>query len=47
MTIVSRRNLQLAGAGLAGNLKSRGIAEVYVCGLATDFCVAWTALDAR
>jgi len=20
---------------------------VFVCGLATDFCVAWTALDAR
>lgn len=33
--------------GLAGYLKSRGIDEVYVCGLATDFCVAWTAMDAR
>ena len=33
--------------GLAGYLKERGIREVYVCGLATDFCVAWTALDAR
>jgi nicotinamidase/pyrazinamidase len=33
--------------GLAGYLKARGIDEVYVCGLATDFCVAWTALDAR
>ena len=33
--------------GLAGYLKARGISEVYVCGLATDFCVAWTALDAR
>jgi len=33
--------------GLDGYLKSRGIASVYVCGLATDFCVAWTALDAR
>jgi nicotinamidase/pyrazinamidase len=21
--------------------------KLYVCGLATDFCVAWTALDAR
>lgn len=33
--------------GLDGYLKARGLAEVYVCGLATDFCVAWTALDAR
>ncbi len=33
--------------GLDGYLKSRGIKSVYVCGLATDFCVAWTALDAR
>ena len=28
-------------------LKQRGIRSVYVVGLATDFCVAWTALDAR
>lgn len=33
--------------GLAGYLKERGIKRLYVCGLATDFCVAWTALDAR
>ena len=33
--------------GLAGYLKGRGIESVYVCGLATDFCVAWSALDAR
>lgn len=33
--------------GLDGWLTSRGIAAVHVCGLATDFCVAWTALDAR
>ena len=33
--------------GLAGYLKTRGIRECYVSGLATDFCVAWTALDAR
>ena len=33
--------------GLDGYLKSRGINSVYICGLATDFCVAWTALDAR
>ena len=33
--------------GLAGYLKARGIRTVYVTGLATDFCVAWTAMDAR
>ncbi|MBL6615467.1 MAG: bifunctional nicotinamidase/pyrazinamidase [Reyranella sp.] len=33
--------------GLAGYLKERGIDTVFVTGLATDFCVAWTALDAR
>lgn len=33
--------------GLAGYLKQRGIKTVFVTGLATDFCVAWTALDAR
>ncbi len=33
--------------GLDGYLTTRGIKSVYVCGLATDFCVAWTALDAR
>ena len=33
--------------GLAGYLKARGIKRVYLAGLATDFCVAWSALDAR
>jgi len=33
--------------GLRGYLKTRGIKRVFVAGLATDFCVAWTALDAR
>jgi nicotinamidase/pyrazinamidase len=33
--------------GLGGYLRERGVDSVYVCGLATDFCVAWTALDAR
>ena len=33
--------------GLAGYLKARGIKTVYVTGLATDFCVGWTAIDAR
>jgi nicotinamidase/pyrazinamidase len=33
--------------GLAGYLRERGMDQVYLCGLATDFCVAWSALDAR
>ena len=33
--------------GLAAYLKARGFNKVFICGLATDFCVAWTALDAR
>lgn len=33
--------------GLSGFLKERNIKKVYLCGLATDFCVAWSALDAR
>jgi nicotinamidase/pyrazinamidase len=33
--------------GLAAYLKSRGLTRVFVSGLATDFCVAWTAMDAR
>jgi nicotinamidase/pyrazinamidase len=33
--------------GLAGYLHDLGIERVVVVGLATDFCVAWTAMDAR
>ena len=33
--------------GLTGYLKERGLQQVFVVGLATDFCVAWSALDAR
>jgi nicotinamidase/pyrazinamidase len=33
--------------GLDGYLKKRGVNRVFCVGLATDFCVAWTALDAR
>ena len=32
--------------GLAKWLKGRGGTEVYICGLATDYCVKFTALDA-
>ena len=33
--------------GLRGYLEQRGIRKLFVAGLATDFCVAWSALDAR
>jgi len=32
--------------GLAGYLRERGVERIALCGLATDFCVAWTAYDA-
>jgi nicotinamidase/pyrazinamidase len=33
--------------GLQGYLQQRGIKTLFLAGLATDYCVAWTALDAR
>jgi len=33
--------------GLAGYLRTCGFARVYLTGLATDFCVRWSAEDAR
>lgn len=33
--------------GLAGYLRDRGLDHAFLAGLATDFCVAWSALDAR
>ena len=45
-----RNNWDAAGqrppTGLAGYLRERRIDEVFVCGLARDFCVKWTAEDA-
>ena len=45
-----RNNWNAAGerppTGLAGYLRERGVSDVYVCGLARDFCVKWTAEDA-
>jgi nicotinamidase/pyrazinamidase len=35
------------GTGLAEYLKGERVTEVFVCGLATDYCVKFTALDAR
>jgi nicotinamidase/pyrazinamidase len=33
--------------GLAAYLKARDLQRLFIAGLATDFCVAWTAMDAR
>jgi len=33
--------------GLAGYVRDRGFRRVFLVGLATDFCVCWSALDAR
>jgi nicotinamidase/pyrazinamidase len=33
--------------GLAGYLRERGLNRLFIVGLATDFCVAYSALDAR
>lgn len=33
--------------GLAGYLRDRGLKQVFLVGLATDFCVGWSARDAR
>jgi nicotinamidase/pyrazinamidase len=35
------------GTGLAEYLRSRNITDVYIAGLATDYCVKFTSLDAR
>jgi len=40
-------NDRTSPTGLAGYLRERGFARLFICGLATDYCVAWSALDAR
>ena len=39
-------NDQATSTGLAGWLSARNIQNVVMAGLATDYCVAWSALDA-
>jgi len=40
-------NDQTTPTGLAGYLRERGLKRLFLSGLATDFCVAFSALDAR
>ena len=40
-------NDQTTPTGLEGYLRTRGITDLTLVGLATDFCVAFSALDAR
>jgi nicotinamidase/pyrazinamidase len=39
-------NLHLRATGLGEYLREKRVTEVYLCGLATDYCVKFTALDA-
>jgi nicotinamidase/pyrazinamidase len=38
---------RISRTGLGAYLRERGVTRIFLAGLATDFCVAWTALDAR
>lgn len=40
-------NDRVTRTGLAGYLRDRGLKRLFMCGLATDFCVGWSALDGR
>lgn len=42
-----RENDRRTPTGLAGYLRERGFEHVTLCGLATDFCVFFSAIDAR
>ena len=42
-----RENDRKTGTGLDGWLRERGFRRLFLCGLATDFCVFWSAQDAR
>jgi nicotinamidase/pyrazinamidase len=39
-------NDKTTATGLAGYLRERGVTDVALCGLATDFCVYYSAIDA-
>ena len=41
-----RENDRMTRTGLDGYLKARGFTKLTFCGLALDYCVAWSAIDA-
>jgi nicotinamidase/pyrazinamidase len=42
-----RENDRTTRTGLDGYLQARGFTRLVLCGLALDYCVAWSAIDAR
>jgi nicotinamidase/pyrazinamidase len=38
-------NDQKTDTGLAGYLENAGLKRIFLCGLALDYCVAWSAMD--
>lgn len=40
-------NDRVTATGLAGYLRERGLSRIFLCGLAYDYCVGYSALDAR
>jgi nicotinamidase/pyrazinamidase len=42
-----RENDKMTRTGLDGYLKARGFTRLVFCGLALDYCVSWSAIDAR
>lgn len=42
-----RDNDQTSDTGLAAYFREKGVTELHICGLATDYCVKFSALDAK
>jgi nicotinamidase/pyrazinamidase len=40
-------NAKLRSTGLGDYLRQRGVEEIFICGLATDYCVKYSVLDSR
>jgi nicotinamidase/pyrazinamidase len=40
-------NAKLRSTGLGDYLRQRGVQEIFVCGLATDYCVKYSVLDSK